>query len=191
MDKKFNIIYGALALLVLIVLIQSYVIYDFKNSLTQTNQVEDTTSSSTITLKDYNPRSVDPFDQMKKIQEQMQKNFGQFNSIFANDPFFQDAFKDMGISPLSDLHDDGDKYVIDIDIPGVAQNNINIKTENNRITISANTQSSNDTNNTNYIHKERFSQRFERIFSVPLDADMAKMNNSYENDVLKIVIPKE
>lgn len=191
MDKKFNIIYVTLSVLVAVVLVQSYIIYDFKDSLATKSEVQVASPSSTLSLNSYHPSSVDPFEQMKRVQEQMQKSFGQFNSAFANDPFFQDAFAHMGIAPLSDLHDDGDNYVIEIDIPGVSQQNINIKTEDGRISISANIDTSKDVDNANYIHKERFTQRFERSFMLPMDADEQNIKTNYENGVLKVIISKK
>jgi len=191
MDKKFNIIYGTLAVLVAVILVQSYMIYDFKNSMIPKIQEEELRPINTITLNDYKPQSIDPFERMKKVQEEIQKSFGLFNSIFADDPFFKDAFRGMGVSPLSDLHDDGKEYVIEIDIPGVEQKNINIKTENNQITISANTDTANEEENTNYMHKERFTQRFYRSFTLPSDADATKVESFYKNGVLKVVIPKK
>lgn len=191
MDKKFNLIYAMLSVLVVVVLVQSYIIYDFKDSLGTKADIEEIKPSSAIFLNDYQPNSIDHFEQMKRVQEQMQKSFGQFNSIFANDPFFQDAFTHMGIAPLSDLHDDGDEYVIEIDIPGVSQESINIKTEDGRISISANSDTSKDVNSSKYIHRERFTQRFERSFILPIDADEEGIKSSYENGVLKVSIPKK
>lgn len=190
MEKKFNLIYVILSLLVVVVLAQSCIIYDFKDSFAVENKIYEK-PTNVLSLSSNHLGNSDPFKEIKKMQEQMQKSFGQFNSIFANDPFFKDAFSHMGISPLSDLRDSGKEYIIEIDMPGVVEQNINIKTENKKISISANIDKRKDENNTNYIYKERFTRRFERSFILPNDADEDKIKTSYENGMLKVVIPKK
>ena len=196
MDKKFKLIYILLSLLVATVLVQSYVIYDFKQ------EVHDNSSkaiATTVTndpfsnrfFNNFNAVSTDPFEQMKKMQELMQKSFGQFNSIFSDDPFFYDALNHMGVSPLSDFKENDKEYIVEMSIPGAKQHQINVKSENNHLSISANIEQRTDTNNTNYIHKERYTQRFERSFSLPLDAEQEKITTSYKNGILKVVIPKK
>lgn len=196
MDKKFKIIYILLSMLVAIVLVQSYVIYDFKQEV-HDNSSENVATSVTNDpfsnrfFNNFNAVNTDPFEQMKKMQELMQKSFGQFNSIFANDPFFDDALNHMGISPLSDFKENDKEYIVEISIPGAKQHQINVKIEDNYLTISANLEQSRDTNDTNYIHKERYTQRFERSFSLPLDTEQDKISTSYKNGILKVVIPKK
>ena len=196
MDKKFKLIYVLLSLLVAIVLIQSYVIYDFKQELhNNSNKAVSTTVTndpfSNNFFNNFNAVNTDPFEQMKKMQELMQKSFGQFNSIFVDDPFFNDALNHMGVSPLSDFKENDKEYIVEMSIPGAKQHQINVKSEDNHLTISANLEQIRDTNDTNYIHKERYTQRFERGFSLPLDAEQDKISTSYKNGILQVVIPKK
>lgn len=196
MDKKFTLIYILLSILVTIILAQSYIIYDFNRGLNDnssktiaTNVTNDPYTSGFF--NNFNAVNADPFERMKKMQELMQKSFGQFNSIFVDDPFFDDALNHMGVLPLSDFKENNKEYVVEIDIPGAKEHQINVKSENNSLNISADIKHSKDTNDTNYIHKERYTQRFERSFSLPLDANQEKMETSYENGILKIIIPKK
>ena len=185
MEKKVNLIYTLLSVLVVIVLAQSYLIYDFKKNIHKQDEVINTHTTN------YSSSSTDPFEQMKKMQEDMQKSFGHFNSVFANDPFFQSAFKDMGILPLSDLKENDKEYILELSIPGASEQKINIKTENNVLKVSAITEVVKDQKSTKYMHKERFSQKFERSFTLPLDSDIDKLKSDYKNGVLKITIPKK
>lgn len=196
MDRKFRLIYVLLSMLVTIVLVQSYIIYDFRQDLHDnsskaiaTNVTNDPYTSGFF--NNFNAVNTDPFERMKKMQELMQKSFGQFNSIFVDDPFFDDALNHMGVSPLSDFKENNNEYLVEIDIPGAKEHQINVKSENNRLNINVNLERRKDTNDTHYIHKERYTQRFERSFSLPLDANQEKMETSYENGILKIIIPKK
>lgn len=203
MEKKFKLLYIMISILAVVVLVQSYFIYDFKSALDTNKKEERVVSHDTVFhsknkpvandfFSSFNSSSSDPFEEIKRIQEEMQKSFGQFNSIFANNPFFQDAFTHSAIAPLSDMKENDKEYVIEMNIPGASEKNINIniKTDDNYLSISALSDNTKEQNKENYIHKERYAQRFERDFTMPADADLQKKTSNYENGVLRIVIPK-
>lgn len=194
MEKEFKFIYVLLFFLITVILIQSYFLYDFKKSLneassnslaTQTKPFSRGFPGTLITS------SSDPFEHMKKMQQEIHKSFGHFNSFFADDPFFQEAFKDMGISPLSDIKENHDEYKIELEIPGAKEQKIDIKISGNILTINASLEKKKDVNNTNYIHMERFTQRFERSFILKDDADLDSLKSNYTDGVLEITIPKK
>ncbi len=193
-----KLLYLLMAVLIVIAIVQSYVIYDMKHvleskqSTTLQPRLSSGTTSSFQGAGSLPPmQGMDPFEQIKKMQEQMQQSFGAFNSIFSNDPFFQEAFNKMAIAPLSDFKEERNAYIIELNIPGSDEQNIEIKSENNIVKVYANSNRSNDVNGTNYIHKERYIQRFERSFVLPDNADTSRMTNSYTNGILRIEIPKK
>jgi len=185
---NFKLIYTLLSLLLVVVLAQSYFIY----GLTKTDGV---TKEQKVHKDDFfnHPyvKSSDPFEEIKKIQEEMQKSFGHFNSTFSNDPFFEDVYKKLSISPLSDIKGDKNGYTIELNIPGADKQKIDIKTQGNTLSVHAKSTKSTDTNDTNYIHRERYTQVFQRSFTLPEDADLDKIKSGYKNGILKITIPKK
>jgi len=190
MEKKFNLIYALLSLLVVVVIAQSYMLYGYtkkSNEATQQKQVQ----LNTLPTHSLRASNSDPFEQMRIMQQQMQNSFGHINSLFADDPFFKEAFMGVGISPLSDITEDKSTYRVAIDIPGAKEQKIDIKTEGNNLIVKASAEKKVDTNDTNYIHMERYSQKFERNFSLPNDADLNALTHKYENGVLEITIPKK
>jgi len=187
-------LYIILALLSIVVIVQSYFLYDLKQGL----ETKSTHKTAVIAkpfkgdfFNNFKASRTDPFEQMQRMQEEMRQSFGHFNSIFADDPFFKEAFKTMSISPLSDIKETSDSYIVELSIPGSSQQNIKIVGENGRLSISASNEHVSDTNNSNYIHKERYSQHFERSFTLPKDADLTQMSNTYENGILKVTIAKK
>ncbi len=185
---SFKLIYALLSLLIVVVAAQSYFIYD----LTKTDQPK---VKRELVVDDFFKHSqvngVDPFKEIKKIQEEMQKSFGHFNSVFSNDPFFRNVYKNLSISPLSDIKEDKKSYIIELNIPGADKGQIDIKSEGNTLKIYAKSTEGTDTNDTNYVHRERFTQVFQRSFVLPDDAELDKMKNSYKDGILKIIIPKK
>lgn len=194
---KFKLFYALLSLLLVVVAAQSYFIYDLKQGLDSKKDLkepENIVVTQTVYddfFNDFHHNGTNPFEQMRLIQEQMQKSFGHFNSMFFNDPFFKEAYEKMSALPLSDIKEDKDNYTIELNIPGVKKQEIEITSEDNYLKVHAYSVKSSDVNDTNYIHKERYTQRFERVFVLPEDADMKNLEDSYDNGILKIVIPKK
>lgn len=187
MKKEFTFIYILLSILIAVILIQSYLLYSFQQSVS-----EDSTNSQeplSALMKPFS--SGDPFDHVKKMQEEIHKSFGNFNAFFSDDPFFKKAFRDMSISPLSNIKESRDEYTIELEIPGTKEQKIDIQTSGNILTIMASSEKREDVNGTNYIHMERFAQRFERSFRLKDDADLDSLSTDYANGILEITVPKK
>lgn len=184
-------LYVLIGLLFVALIVQGYFIYDLKKaSSSEQNQAFSISSiplqSSVKSTNDF----TDPFVEMQKIQTHMMKEFGNFNSMFANDPFFQNAFAHTNMSAKFDIIDKGKEYVVEINIPGVDEKNIEIKSENRMIQVSARSQSAHESNSTNYIHKESFGDYFERSFTMPEDANIDTIKSEYKNGILTLVVEK-
>ncbi len=199
-------------ILVIVVLIQSYFIYSLKkevkkNSIEQNkmvalhqkqpiiNHTQPTIPQQQIIIedpfKDFTAKDFDPFKEIEKMHKEMERVFGNFNTYFLNSPTFSNSFKDLRISPLSDFIDKGDKYEIKMNIPGSNDNKIKIDTKDNQINILAEVDKTTENNSSNYFKRERYVQKFQRIFTLPKDADISKMTKEYKNGVLTIEIPKK
>ncbi len=176
--KNNKLLYIIISLLFVAVAAQSYFIYDLKNP--KENSVKQVQHLTTM----------DPFTEMLKMQEEMQKSFGHFNSVFANDPFFKKAFA-QPTTPLADMKEQDGKYIVELNIPGIEKQNIKVSNKGYLLSIEAKSMRSSDTNNTNYIHKEIYSQSFYRSFMMPQDANMDKLNTQYKDGKLQIIIPKK
>ncbi|MDQ7068287.1 MAG: Hsp20/alpha crystallin family protein [Sulfurimonas sp.] len=174
-----NLIYIVLAILMSAILAQGYVIYNLKKE------------PAMQVVKTQNQVVHNPLEQINMMQAMMNRSFEQLNSVFLNDPFFEDVYKNMEVSPLSDMHETDKEYIIEISLPGALKNNIQINTEGNHLQVSASIQKIKDKNSTDYIYKERYTQHFERSFTLLDDADLTKMQSDYKNGVLRLTIPKK
>jgi len=186
MERKNNrLLYILVFLLSIAVGAQSYFIYDLKNESKQEIHVA---SQHYVPL--VKNQATDPFVEILKMQEEMQKSFAHFNSIFANDPFFQKAFAQPSM-PLADMKEQDGNYIVELNIPGIEKQNIKVSNKDHVLTIEAKNMRSSDTNETNYIHKEIYSQSFYRSFMMPQDADMDKLDTQYKDGKLQVIIPKK
>lgn len=125
------------------------------------------------------------------------------NSVTRYDPFkeledFQRSFWDM--DPWSrqtahqfttDIRDDGDKYVIEADMPGFNKEDINVDIQGQRLTISAqrSSQSEDKDKKGNYIRCERSYGSYSRSFDISgIDTDA--ITAEYKDGVLTLDLPK-
>ena len=124
-----------------------------------------------------------------------------YKPMFFEDSFdklFDDAFRDFwGGSELgrhdafrTDVIDQGDKYLLQAELPGFQKEDINIDLKNDLLTISASHKEEKDEEDKNkYIRKERYYSSYSRSFRVN-DIESGDIDASYNNGILEVIFPK-
>lgn len=87
----------------------------------------------------------------------------------------------------ADIYEDGEKYFISIDLPGIIKDNIKIDYENGYLAISA--KKLNIENNYSYIRREKFLGEVKRCFFIG-DKNEEDIKASYRDGILEISFPK-
>lgn len=89
----------------------------------------------------------------------------------------------------TDIYEKDNKYVIEIDLPGLKKENIKINYENGYLTINANQDILKQTND-NYIRRERLYGEIRRSFFIgnKKESDIKAL---YKEGILSITFPKE
>ena len=91
-----------------------------------------------------------------------------------------------------DIYEKGGDYHIEMDIPGFNKDEISVETKDGYLTIKA--EKKNEVNEEdkekNYIRRERTYGKYERSFYLG-DLDEDKIDASFENGMLKLVVPKK
>ena len=105
------------------------------------------------------------------------------------DPFFsQHESKVM----KTDIREKGDKYIIDIDLPGYDKENIKISVEDGYLTVQAlidtNTE---EKEKGKFVRKERYTGTCSRSFYVGEDIECEDIKASFKRGILKLEIPKK
>lgn len=178
------------SVLVAAVLWQGYMIYDLKNSIKSQDSSVDAVERKLVQGTDN--LKLDPFREFQVMQQEFDKIFSRFNTIFANNvPSSKFAFDNFYYKPLLDISSNSNEYIIKTDIPGVKKSDIKIQVENNLLTIKAEVDEFKENNSTNIISKERYVQKFQRTVSIADDADTSKIKSEYKDGVLSITIPKK
>ncbi len=134
---------------------------------------------------------INPFEEIQKVQQQMDKIFNNLHKKFLNDTSFSGFDGSFIKSPATDIVDKKDHYLIKADIPGVKNKNINISQKDGILKIEAKTDKEEKEKRDDFIKQERFTSQFVKIITLPKDADASKMKTEYKNGVLEITIPKK
>ncbi len=133
-----------------------------------------------------------PFTEIQKMQEQMDKIFEEFHKkMMSEDAFSKFKSFDLASSPAMDLVDKKDHYEIKVDMPGVDEKGVKITVKERVLKIEAKREQTKKEKKDNFIKQERFFSDYLKMITLPKDANADKLKSSYKNGVLTIVIPKK
>ncbi len=115
------------------------------------------------------------------------------NSLFGD---MDQAFDSMlmpaqrGFVPALDVYQTADDVVVETTLPGIKPKDVTISIENDVLTIEGSSEKKTEVDEKDYYRKEIRSGSFHRAVALPSSVKGDDAKASYENGVLKIVIPK-
>ena len=125
---------------------------------------------------------------MMMIPRRKNNEFDLFDEMF-NDPFFT-----RGENKLmkTDIKERGDKYLLEVDLPGYEKENIKIELEDGYLTVHASMNKNVDESDkdSKYVHKERYVGECSRSFYVGENIKEEDIKASFKNGTLKLELPK-
>ena len=91
----------------------------------------------------------------------------------------------------TDIRDEGDRYIIESELPGFNKEDISVDISDGYMTVSAEHSTENDEKDDkgNYIRRERSYGSFSRSFDIS-DVDADHISAEYKNGVLEMILPK-
>jgi len=95
------------------------------------------------------------------------------------------------LTPNLDIKDSNDNYLINIEIPGVAKEDVDIRVNGNTLTISGEKKQEETKEKENYHCIERRYGSFERTLTLPQDADADDINARFKDGVLTVTIKRK
>ena len=93
--------------------------------------------------------------------------------------------------PRIDISETDSAYHLEIEIPGIDRKDIDIRSENNILTITGKKESSSDHKERNYYAQERFYGTFKRSITLPSNIAEDDIDANFKDGVLEITIPKK
>jgi HSP20 family protein len=110
---------------------------------------------------------------------------------------FNDAFERTGQesnlttwAPAVDIHENEQELVVKADLPGVEAKDLDIRVENNILTIRGERRFEKKVNEDSYLRVERAYGSFSRSFSLANTVNPDGIKADYQNGVLTLNVPK-
>ena len=95
-----------------------------------------------------------------------------------------------GRTPAVDVRESDKEYTMEVELPGLTEKDIEVKVENNLLTLSSKKEEDKKEDRKGYLIRERRRFEFARSFSLPKEVDREKINAEFKNGLLKLVLPK-
>jgi HSP20 family protein len=95
-----------------------------------------------------------------------------------------------GWNPAADVMENKDEYILKLEVPGVAREDINIEFHDNTLTIKGERKADSDLKEEDIHRIERFSGNFSRNFTLPGETDSEKIEAKLKDGILELRIPK-
>jgi len=92
--------------------------------------------------------------------------------------------------PAVNVSETDASYELELAVPGMNKEDLKIEIENGALCISSESETTKESDNKNYTRKEYSFESFYRSFSLPENVDDSSIAASYNEGVLKIVLPK-
>lgn len=94
-------------------------------------------------------------------------------------------------SPAFDVKETKDAFLFKADLPGVKEQDLEVKTAGNRLTVSGKREAEKEEKDDTYYAYERSYGSFVRSFSLPEQADPASVKAELKSGELTVVVPKK
>ena len=127
----------------------------------------------------------DPFREMAALQERVNRAFGDASRRFDDDLTARGAWV-----PAVDIYQTDDHtLVLKVELPDVAREDIDLRVENNTLTITGQKQREKEVKEEQFHRIERTFGGFSRTFTLPPTVDAAKIGADLKNGVLSVTLP--
>jgi len=126
----------------------------------------------------------DPFHNVSSLQEQV-------NRLFENS--FPGRSENSALTtwaPAVDIYETENELVLKADLPDINEKDLDIRVENNMLTIRGERKFEQEVKEENYLRIERTYGSFSRSFSLPNTVNTEGIKAEYKNGVLTVELPK-
>ena len=95
-----------------------------------------------------------------------------------------------GWSPTLDVHENKDTLVVQVELPGMKKEEIDIALHEGVLTVSGERKTERERKEGEVFRSERYFGKFQRSVTLPVAVDAGKVKASYKDGVLSIDLPK-
>ena len=129
----------------------------------------------------------DPFREFVTLQSRMNRLFHDSFTPEGRD----EALTTSTFAPPVDVYEDEHSVTLKIEVPGIEEKDIDVRIENNTLTVHGERKFEKEEKEENYRRVERQYGSFTRTFTLPQTVDQESVQANYEKGVLKIQLAKK
>jgi HSP20 family protein len=127
----------------------------------------------------------DPFQDLQSFRDEMNRTLSRwFGREEGEEP------RPRRWMPALDVTETKDAYLIDVEVPGLRPEDINVTVDQGMLTIQGERRSEEEKADRSYHRIERHYGSFRRSISLPRDVDASRVQATYQNGVLRLEVPK-
>jgi HSP20 family protein len=126
----------------------------------------------------------DPFREVVALQNRVNNLFRDMND--GDSPLTTASFV-----PAVDIYEDSKKVVLKLEVPGINEKDLDIRVENNTLTVKGERKFEKEEKEENFHRIERRYGTFYRAFTLPSTVDTEHVQANYENGILKLELSKK
>ena len=131
----------------------------------------------------------DPFRDLVGLQERMNQMFdASFRGVSRTGG--EDWALGGSWAPAVDIYEHEGNIVLKAELPGVDPKDVDVRLENNTLTLCGERKIDNEVKQESYHRVERAYGAFTRGFTLPSVVDQEKIKADYKDGVLKVTLPK-
>jgi HSP20 family protein len=141
---------------------------------------------------DWNTDDWDPFKEMHSMHDRINQMFGSAFNRFQRSDDFGGIFGDYAFSPDINIEDQGNHYLVTVDLPGAEDSRLDVQIDGQTLTICGTIAAeSKQEDGGSMLRQERQSGQFRRVVTLPSPVKADKMETKHKKGVLHIEIPKD
>jgi HSP20 family protein len=126
----------------------------------------------------------DPFREFSTLQDRM-------NRLFRETQGPEESLTTSSFAPPVDVYEDEHNVTLKIEVPGIDEKDIDVRIENNVLTVHGERKFEKEEKEENFRRVERQYGSFTRTFTLPTTVDAEKVSANYDKGILKIALPKK
>ena len=139
-----------------------------------------------MTLTRWNPGR-----ELLNLEKEFSRLFNSFGNRFGStSENGNEEYENAVWMPLTDITENKDNYVLELDIPGVPKENVKISYTNGQLSITGDRKQEKESKDKNYYRVERTYGKFYRSFSLPQEIKEDEIEAKFKDGQLTITVPK-
>src|ERR1700704_5079547 len=128
----------------------------------------------------------EPFREFSTLHDRMNRLFRETQGNSQDESLTSSSF-----APAVDVYEDEHNVRLKIEVPGIDEKDIDVRVENNTLTVHGERKIEKEEKEENYRRVERQYGSFTRSFTLPSSVDPGQVSADYAQGVLKIKLAKK